>query len=191
MHRIILTGTLLALLMACPALADHRSEALASHTVISHEGANRVLFKADGLRALDSAAISRALIEFDVAGATADRRLHWRLCPVTTAWEAGAVSWDTGWNRPGGDFDERLGAEVSVDLSRGTRTAVFDVTRILKEWLEGGVDYDGFILTVQRRDGGEGILTEDLARLAGLNSASLEVSYRALPPGPPTARVGG
>ncbi|MBZ0266568.1 hypothetical protein K8I85_00295, partial [bacterium] len=89
MHRIILAGTLLALLTASPALADHRSEELESHAVISHEGAHRLLFKAGGLEVLDSVAISRARIAFDVTGATADRNLYLKLCPVTTSWEAG------------------------------------------------------------------------------------------------------
>ncbi|MBZ0267738.1 hypothetical protein K8I85_06250 [bacterium] len=190
MHRTTLTGILLALLIASPALANRRSETLGSHAVISHEGANRLLFKADGLRSMDSVAISRARIEFDITGATADRNLYLRICPVTTSWEAGAVSWEVGWNRPGGDFDERLASDVAVDLSRGTRKAVFDVTPILKEWIEADQEFDGFILTVQRRDG-EGIGSDDLARFQALSSASLVVNYRKVPPAPPTARLGG
>ncbi|MBZ0268775.1 hypothetical protein K8I85_11505, partial [bacterium] len=62
---------------------------------------------------------------------------------------------------------------------------------ILKEWLEAGADFDGFILTVQRRDGGEGIRTEDLARLQGLGGALLEVNYRKVPAAPPIAGSSG
>jgi len=190
MYRIILTVSLLALVVALPTLADRRSEALASHAVINNgEDANRILFKASGLRSLESVAIRQARIEFDLAGVTADRELHLSLCPVTTEWTAGNVSWESGWSRPGGDFDEDLASEVAVDLSRGGK-AFFDVTPILKEWLEHGVEFDGFILTVQPREGGEGIRGQDVGRLQGLQGASLVVDYRKVPPPPPMARLG-
>ena len=60
-----------------------------------------------------------------------------------------------------GDFNEDLAAEVALDLSRADGKAVFDVTPVLKEWLEQGGEFDGFILTVQPRERGEGIRGED------------------------------
>ncbi|MBZ0266857.1 hypothetical protein K8I85_01760, partial [bacterium] len=136
-----------ALLVTSPAFAERRVEALASHADISNAGGeHRLLFKADGLRTLNSVAVWNARIEFDLAGAATDRRLHLWLCPVTTEWNAGSVGWDGGWRTPGGDFDEDLASEIAVDLSRAGK-AHFDVTPILKEWLEHGAEYDGFILT--------------------------------------------
>ncbi|MBZ0172452.1 MAG: hypothetical protein K8E66_08740 [Phycisphaerales bacterium] len=191
MQRTILAVSLLAFLVASPVFADRRSEALASHATIDNGGDDhRLLFKANGLRSLESVAIRHARIEFDLAGATTDRTLYLSLCPVTTSWEAGSVQWESGWTRPGGDFDEDLASEVAVDLSRGGK-ASFDVTPILKEWLEHGVEYDGFLLTVQPREGGEGIRGEDVTRLQGLANASLVVDYRRVPPPPPMARRGG
>jgi hypothetical protein len=187
MNRTILTGTLLAILLSSPALADRRSEALSSHAVINNGGnGHRLLFKADGLGRLGSVAIRNARIEFDLGGTATDRTLYLSLCPVTTSWEPGSVQWEGGWRRPGGDFDEDLASEIAVDLSRGGK-ALFDVTPILKEWLEHGAEYDGFILTAQPREGGEGIRGEDLGRLQGLHNASLVVDYRKVPPPPPMA----
>ncbi|MBZ0267340.1 hypothetical protein K8I85_04245 [bacterium] len=189
MHRTVLMATLLTILVSSPALADRRSEPLSAHATITNEGdAHRLLFKADGLRSLESVAIRRARIEFDLSGATTDRTLHLSLSPVTTPWNAGSVHWNSGWRRPGGDFDEDLATEVALDLSRGGK-ASFDVTPILKEWLEHGMEYDGFILTVQPREGGEGIRGQDLGRLQGLDGASLIVDYRRVPP-PPHRRRG-
>jgi hypothetical protein len=60
---------------------------------------------------------------------------------------------------------------------------VFDVTPIIKEWIESGQEFYGFILTTQERDG-EGVRDDDLGRLSGLESASLVVDYRkVLKPG--------
>jgi hypothetical protein len=191
MQRTILAVSLLAFLVAVPALADRRSESLASHATIDNGGdGHRLLFKADGLRTLSSVAVRSARIEFDLAGQTTDRKLYLSLCPVTTEWAAGNVSWESGWTRPGGDFDEDLASEIAVDLSR-TGRASFDVTPILKEWLEHGVEYDGFILTVQPREGGEGIRDADLSRLQGLANASLVVDYRRVPPPPGERRHRG
>ncbi|MBZ0267063.1 hypothetical protein K8I85_02820 [bacterium] len=191
MQRTILTVTLLAFLVASPALADRRVEPLASHATIHNGNAHRLLFKADGFRALNSVAIRHAVIEFDLGGATADRSLYLSLSPVTTAWNAASADWTNGWQRPGGDFDGDLAAEIAVDLSRADGKAAFDVTPILKEWMEQGAEYDGFILTVQPREGGEGIRGEDVSRLQGLTGASLVVDYRKVPPPPGSRRHRG
>jgi hypothetical protein len=53
------------------------------------------------------------------------------------------------------------------------------------------VEYDGFILTVQPREGGEGIREADLSRLQGLANASLVVDYRKVPPPPGSRRHRG
>ncbi|MBZ0269400.1 hypothetical protein K8I85_14695 [bacterium] len=191
MHRTVLMATLLTILASAPALADRRSEALSSHATITNEGdGHRLLFKADGLRTLNSVAIRRARIEFDLFGTVTDRMLYLSLCPVTTPWNAASVHWNSGWRRPGGDFDEDLATEVALDLSREGKVS-FDVTPILKEWLEHGVEYDGFILTVQPRQGGEGIRGEDLGRLQDLANASLVVDYRRVPPPPGQRRHAG
>lgn len=191
MYRILMSGVLLALLAAAPATADRHHASLNSRATISHGNASRLLFKADGIGALGTVAISRARIEFDMAGDTADRVLYLRLCPVTTSWNAASVHWNNGWRRAGGDFDEDLAAEMGVDLSREGGKVVLDVTAILKEWLEGGAEFDGFLLSVQPREGGEGIRGEDVARFQSLGSGSLIVDYRNAAAPPPMARRRG
>ena len=57
------------------------------------------------------------------------------------------------------------------------------MTPIVKEWLESGQEFYGFILTTQERDG-EGIRSEDLSRMSGLQNASLVVDYRKVLPRP-------
>ncbi|MBZ0268575.1 hypothetical protein K8I85_10505, partial [bacterium] len=56
-----------------------------------------------------------------------------------------ALRWGSVWRRASGDFDEDLAAWASVDLLQDGRKAVFGVTPILKEWIEYGAEYDGFI----------------------------------------------
>ncbi|MBZ0268574.1 hypothetical protein K8I85_10500 [bacterium] len=191
MYRIFLAGVLLTGLIVSSAVADRRSEPLTSHASITNGNAHRVLFKAEGLRSMESVAISRARIEFDVTGAVADRVLYLRLCPVTTPWTAASAQWSSGWRRPGGDFDEDLGADAVIDLSHDSQKAVFDVTPILKEWLEQGAEFSGFILTVQPREGREGIRGEDVDRLQALATASLVVDYRTVPSTPRQRHRGG
>jgi len=178
MFRTVTLALLTVVLLAGPTWADRRAESVGEYAVIDDgEGVNRCLFKAEGLRNLDSVAISHARISFDVSGQMTDRALYLRICPVTRNWSAASVDWTTGWSRPGGDFEEDLAADAAIDLSRTGRKAVFDVTPIVKEWLESGQEFYGFILTTQVRDG-DGVRTEDLSRLSGLQNASLEVNYR-------------
>jgi hypothetical protein len=99
---------------------------------------------------------------------------------VTANWNPLTVDWTTSWTRPGGDFDDELYARTRVDLARGATTATLDVTTIVKEVVEAGMSADGFILSVVPREG-DGICVEDLARLAGLASATLAVSYVKMP----------
>jgi len=172
----------LLLLVSGSALADRRADSPSEYAVIQNgEGVYRLLFKVDELEGLgESAAISHAELSFDLTGTTAERTVYLSLCPVTTSWSAASVGWDTGWTRPGGDFDRGLSSRATVDLSRGGGRAIFDVTPIVKEWLEQGAEYHGFLLTAQPRDG-EGLRGEDVTRLSGLANASLDVRYRTGP----------
>ena len=184
MFRTVLPALLVGALLVGPTWADRNAEHVGDYAVIDNgEGVHRCLFKVDGLGNLQSVAISHAQLEFDIPGQVVDRRLHLRICPVTTPWSAASVDWTNGWRHPGGDFDADLSCLARIDLSRTGRKAVFDLTPILKEWLESGAEFDGFILTTQERDG-EGLGGDDLSRLTGLQNASLTVSYRNVPPRP-------
>ena len=176
--RTFLPALLAAVLLAGPTWADRNGGHVGEYAVIDNgEGIHRCLFKVDGLGNLQSVAISHAQLEFDIPGQVVDRRLHLRICPVTTPWSPASVDWTSGWRQPGGDFDADLACPARIDLSRTGRKAVFDLTPILKEWLESQAEFDGFILTTQERDG-EGLGGDDLNRLTGLQNASVSVSYR-------------
>jgi hypothetical protein len=99
---------------------------------------------------------------------------------VTTNWNPLTVDWTTSWTRAGGDFDDELYARTRVDLGRGATTATLDVTTIVKEFVEGGMSADGFILSVAPSEG-DGIRVEDLARFADLAGATLAVLYVKMP----------
>jgi hypothetical protein len=146
-------------------------------------GSARILFRAGpAVAGLTNTSISHASLTFTTAGTPDTRRLRLRIYPVTTAWSALGVSWTTGWNRAGGDYDEEIFTAADLDLSSGTATAVFDVTGILKEVLESGMTADGFILTVDPV-GGVGVSVADLTRFGTLGTASFDVRYRNVPPG--------
>jgi hypothetical protein len=129
----------------------------------------------------ESIAIWKAMFRFDLEGQGENRTLPLVIHPVMTDWNPGTVAWETGWNRPGGDFDEELFARAELNLGRGAGQVSVDVTSILKEIVEDGYTCHGFLLTVDRSEG-IGFSEADLARVANLGNARLDVSYRAVPP---------
>jgi hypothetical protein len=56
------------------------------------------------------------------------------------------------------------------------------MTSLLKYEKEEGEDIRGFLLTARGREG-NGIPAADMARFSRLGNATIEVSYRRLPPG--------
>jgi hypothetical protein len=166
--------------LASPVRADEMTSTLTSASVITDgAGAYRVLFRAPGLNGLTDVAVRRAELTIPVAGATARETLRLQVSPVTTSWSAGSASWSSGWSRAGGDFDEELAVLAEVDLAAGS-SAAFDVTVIVKELLESGAAFDGFILSVQPRDG-TGLSETDAGRFQSLSEATLTVEYRNVP----------
>jgi hypothetical protein len=129
---------------------------------------------------LGNIVVSRASLSFTHVGAIADRVIRLRAHPVTTPWNPGTVSWTAGWSRPGGDFDDNLYSVVEVDLRRGVGTVALDLTALVKEAVEGGMNTDGFILTVAPGEG-IGLPVADLVRFAALGTGSVELSYRKVP----------
>jgi hypothetical protein len=152
--------------------------------IANARGESRILFRTDGLTLPEeNLAIERALVKFSLQGEAADRRSQIRICPVTTDWSPASVDWDTGWDRPGGDFNEEVYTRVALEYSRGAHDVTADVTTLLKEIHEEGMEAYGFIVSVQPFEG-EGIHLEDVDRFEGLASADLDVSYRLSGPHP-------
>lgn len=144
----------------------------------------RILMRLNFPTLAENAAIRRALLFFDYpAGADEGGVLPLRIYPVTTPWNAGAVDWEGGWTRPGGDFPEDLFARAEIELGRNGGTGIIDLTALVKEILEDGFVADGLLVTIDPNFG-EGIRVADLAKLEGLASGRLEISSRAVPPRP-------
>jgi hypothetical protein len=169
------------LAMSSFANADRNTCPVADVAVIQNgEGAARVLFRCPEMLATDGVAIRRATLTIPFVGLGEARSLNLQLHPVTANWNPLTVDWTTSWTRAGGDFDDELYARTRVDLARGATTATLDVTTIVKELVDAGMSADGFILSVVPHEG-DGIRVADLARLAGLAGATLDLSYVKMP----------
>jgi hypothetical protein len=144
-------------------------------------GVSRVLFRLDEPGPFDHITVRRAVLEVPYAPIDGDRVLDLAIHPVTTNWDEGA-DWEIGWDRPGGDFDDRLSSKARAEIRGRAGRLVFDLTVALKEVFEEGMFADGFIVTAARADG---ISPEDLALLENLGSSELDVSYRVMTSFPP------
>lgn len=66
---------------------------------------------------------------------------------VTTEWDPEAVGWSTGWDTPGGDFDESLHAS-HIGVADTMATVSLDLTHALQAWVDGSIGNAGIIITV-------------------------------------------
>ncbi len=152
-------------------------------TIDDGEGHGRVLFRCDDLVPMENVRIWKAMLRFDVQGAPEERVLPLVIHPITRPWDAGSVDWESGWMRPGGDYDETLFARAELQLGRGSGRYSIDVTTLAKEIVESGYTCHGFLATVDRSEG-IGFVEADLVRMEGLGSGNVEVHYRTTPPVP-------
>jgi hypothetical protein len=174
----------ISMFVASAAFAEGRTASLYDVAVIENgQGAARVLFRAGGIEGLENVAISRATLTVAAAGQPEDRALEFWIHPVTRPWDPASVKWERGWSRPGGDFDDELLSIARLDLRADASEVAFDVTGLMKEIVEAGMEAHGFILTLAPADG-VGIRVEDLSRLGSLADAALEIEYRRVPPRP-------
>jgi hypothetical protein len=173
---------LLFVFSAREASADTRSIPIKDVTVIQDDrGVGRVLFRLDEPGRFDNLTVRRAILEIPYAPIEGDRVLDLAIHPVTTSWGDG-VDWEIGWDRPGGDFDERLSSRARAEIRGRAGRLVFDLTVSVKEVFEGETFADGFIVTAEAE---EGISVEHLALLEDLSSAALDVDYRVMTGFPP------
>ena len=145
-------------------------------TIENGAGQGRLLFRTGDLSDLGPIVIKRAVLRIPLSGAAVARSLDLRVHNVTTAWNPGSVSWNTGWVRAGGDFEDSVYGGAVVDLSRGPTTVNLDVSTLLKDTYELEVPSYGVILTANTNYA-VGLDTDDLSRFANLSSAVLEVDY--------------
>jgi hypothetical protein len=145
------------------------------------EGTSRILFRMGDLSDLGHFVVSSAMLNVALAGSAESRALDLRVHNMTTDWNAGSVSWTSGWTRPGGDFEEEVYASSRLDLSRGATIASIDLTPLLKETYEAGVAPRGYLITLANT---EGLTASDRSRFANLSSATVSVEAIRVPRSP-------
>jgi hypothetical protein len=178
--RTIMTVLAAGVLLIGSAGADELTRSVTDVTTITDgQGSSRILFCLGSVIDVEDIAIRKAVLHFR-GSAAGERTVPLLVHPVTTSWSPGAVGWSTGWSREGGDYDEAVYARVEADLSSSSEVRI-DVTSLMKEVLEAGLETDGFILTVDPREG-MGIASGDMSSFSGLSSAMLEMTYRKSPP---------
>jgi hypothetical protein len=73
-------------------------------------------------------------------------------CPLTTAWNVGAVSWTGPWTNPGGDFDSSSPVSFAV-MAGDSNQVTLDVTGYVLAWQNSAANC-GVILTRSQTEGG-------------------------------------
>jgi hypothetical protein len=180
--RFLILALMTGLALPSAARSDEVTRGLRDVTVIQDgEGHARVLFRLASPIDLENIAIQSANLVLECSGVTADRTLDLRLYAVSNDWTPG-IGWD-GWRNPGGDVHPQLYTDTELDLRSGQTRIRFNLLSLMKEIVERGEEAHGFLLTV-RPTRGQGIRTEHLARLAGLENAVIRIQYRAVPPRP-------
>jgi hypothetical protein len=74
--------------------------------------------------------------------------------PVTSEWyQAGNVSWNSPWEKPGGDYTTTyMGRSVTLKHSQGMRLIRLNVIFMVKAWLDDVMENNGLILMISQDD---------------------------------------
>ncbi len=155
-------------------------------TITNAEGKSRVLFHVPWGTLQPNSRIERATLLVSLSGPSTSKILTLQLHPVLTPWSAGSVTWDSGWDTPGGDIDPDIYTRAEFDLGNGVASFGIDVTHFMKEILEDGLAAEGILVTVPPYQG-EGFDAADLSWVEGMASVVLDLDTRAYSPPPPYA----
>jgi hypothetical protein len=188
--RIKVIGAMAAMILgvSSASLAETISDPVGAFGVMDDgEGHSRILFSlpdVDDASQDGNLVVGRATLTITVLGVPEDRSLALRIYPVTSPWMPGDVDWWTGWESPGGDIDSELYSRAQLDLSMGSSSVVFDMTMLVKEVVEDGQAFDGFLVTLDPEIG-IGIPSLDVDRFQGLSFSTLDMdalTIGSLPP---------
>lgn len=155
-----------ASLLTGPASAERLTSAVSDVTATSDSrGGSRVLFHWAPEFDRD-VAVRKATLRFEPSGEPVARALTVRVYPVTAPWAgSGDVS-----------FDADIWSYGHLNLAdRGP--VILDVTTVVKDLVEGGRRAYGFVVAADGAEE-EGLSQADLARLAGLSNATIDVVWR-------------
>ena len=68
------------------------------------------------------------------------------VAPITRQWTPGAVSWNTGWTKAGGDFNPEYGALRAIFASTTEKEIRVDVTPLVTAWQRGKLPNFGVLV---------------------------------------------
>lgn len=148
------------------ASAERLTSPITDVTAVSDaRGGSRVLFRwAPGLG--EDVAVRKATLRFEPSGDPVARALTVRVYPVTAPWAGpGDVSFDAG-----------IWSYGHLNLAEHG-PVILDVTTVVKDLVEGGRQGYGFMMAADGAEE-EGLSQADVARLAGLSTATIDVVWR-------------
>lgn len=149
--------------------------------IVREDGQSRAVLRVSDLSFLSGQLVTRASLEIPLPARTTDRDLELYLYAAGRSWDAATVSWDTPWQRPGGDWSIDAFGRSQIEAGRARRSVRFDVAGILREIAEGREANTGFILVPGGGQDGDRFNGDERLLLSDLSNATLEVSHRPLP----------
>jgi hypothetical protein len=182
MRPAVLSAVFLVAFLATQASAERLTRPVTDVTTVSRgvRGGSEIAFHWDPAIAQGDVAVRHAFLRFNLAGEPVDRTLTVRAYPVTSPWSVGS---------PNVTFDEELWSRAEIDLRRAG-PVVIDLTTLVKEVVEEGQPYYGFVITAGPGEG-DGLSEAETARFAGLSSATMDVTWRRTPEPPAAVRPEG
>lgn len=107
----------------------------------------RILLKFESITSLDSndvVIIAQLRSTVDLVNAP-DRSILLQVVPLSTAWNANTVSWNSPWASSGGDLVEDLSISGRI-TNADSQNVKLDVTRIIQKTVSGRITNNGLML---------------------------------------------
>lgn len=149
-HSLILILVIL-LQFATTVQAQHKLELSLESPVAMSSGMvdtdQRILFRVSLPPELTDVVIDYAKLTLKVdttSVAPNELSLGLAVFPLTTSWSPN-VSWNNGWDTPGGDYDESVGLFALTSANKGGAIE-FQLVEIVQAWVDGRMENNGLIL---------------------------------------------
>lgn len=165
----------------CVFAAAREMDRPTSTTVIHDaEGRSRVLFRLEGIEPAERTGVLRASLSFTPSPTSQRKSARLRIHAVTRPWTDGAVDWDSGWTRPGGDYDEAAYIPFDVDLGESPGTIQVDITALAQALVKGEIEPHGFLLMPDPEEK-IGIDSADIGAFESWGTATVTIVTRQVP----------
>jgi hypothetical protein len=157
-----------------------RETALAEVGVIhNRSGEVRVLLAPAAIDGLEDELITSAFLELPLPGLAPEEDIEIALHAVATPWRGRAYSWQSPWQRPGGDVEEAYSHVVTLPKGEPANELRLDVTEIVQDMVDGELGKNGFLIAPAAWRG-EGFRVPELGVLGPLATGKLVITYRKL-----------